>query len=110
MIPKKQTLKTTTDIDNKLSFEGSGGIKVPLYLEIPANTIVDDGGNIYEGEVTIDYAFMDPNDEKALDETPKIFLANGGEDSLYSYGMMTISITASDGTLLNTGEVNREQS
>ena len=86
-----------------------------MKLRFPANSIVDEHGDVYRGEVTVKTSWLDPSDEMERRTAPgelKGLTAGGnGKDAgeevhLQSFGMGFIGLYGADGEELEMGEGN----
>lgn len=103
----KITLLKNDKVEKVESSKG-GEVKVDenVGLNFPANTIVTESGEVYEGEIAVAARYIDPKSESFSSEMPGDLVAVDDENNvrtLVSYGMTNIELTDKDGNPLNIG-------
>lgn len=98
MYPKGNS--TVTASETFMALEGKDMEVSGMKVEIPASSLVDESGNVYDGQVQADMIYMNPNDEHFADMMPGGDLvairSDNSSTQLVSYGMVGVTLKGSD--------------
>jgi len=108
-------LQVMAEVDYVNTFDASAGLSFDIEaagpaVVLPADNFVDEDGNTYSGDITVEATFYDltsaVDDGNELFATPGDFTAtdaSGDEQTLESFGMFQLNLTGADGQELNLG-------
>ena len=96
--------------NDSVSFDSGDGVEVVnddgSILKIEANTIVDENGSVYAGQVDAYMYWIDPTAENMtnLSPGPLVGFAENERQSLRSFGMIGVELFGASGESLNIGD------